>query len=279
MVQLLHARENKLGTCNGVIIPCLLNIFGAILFVRLPWAVGQSGWLGVVLQFALGGSLVTLTTLSIAAISTNGLVRGGGAYYMLSRSLGPEFGVAVGVAYYCAASISIAFYLIAFAENMVSCIGGSSAGSEFVSSFPGEDSGLQLAIASLALLLLLVQAQCGADSVAKANSLIFVLLVSSIALAMISFVTAGGHGEDYLQRHGYSRLNWDTFMSNTWAPADTRQCVCEVEEASTALNNQGTCSQLHCVYRHTCKSDASLFAPKGNAAARRFPGPVSVNQR
>lgn len=24
--------KNKLGTCNGVIIPCLLNIFGAILF-------------------------------------------------------------------------------------------------------------------------------------------------------------------------------------------------------------------------------------------------------
>ena len=48
--------KNKLGTCNGVIIPCLLNIFGAILFVRLPWAVGQSGWLGVVLQFALGAA-------------------------------------------------------------------------------------------------------------------------------------------------------------------------------------------------------------------------------
>ena len=86
---------------------------------------------------------------------------------MLSRSLGPEFGVAVGVAYYCAASISIAFYLIAFAENMVSCIGGSSAGSEFVSSFPGETRGFSR-IASLALLLL-VQAQCGADSVAKAT--------------------------------------------------------------------------------------------------------------
>jgi amino acid transporter len=240
-----------------VIIPCLLNIFGAILFVRLPWAVGQSGWFGVVLQFVLGGSLVTLTTLSIAAISTNGLVRGGGAYYMLSRSLGPEFGVAVGVAYYCAASISIAFYLIAFSENMVSCLNAGDAGSSFITGFPGQDSGLQLAIGSLALLLLLVQAQCGADSVAKANSLVFLLLVVSIALAMISFLTAGGHSEAYLAQHGYRRLNWETFQSNAWKPVDTRQCLCEVTGASlpsASVDDSGTCGQLKCKFDHKCSS-------------------------
>ena len=245
--------KNKLGTCNGVIIPCLLNIFGAIIFVRLPWAVGQSGWFGVVLQFVLGGSLVTLTTLSIAAISTNGLVRGGGAYYMLSRTLGPEFGVAVGVAYYFAASISIAFYLIAFAENMVSSIGD-----DFVSGFPGQESGLQLMIASLALFLLLIQAQLGADSVAKANSFIFVLLITSILLAVISFLTGGGHKENYLASHGYTPLNWERFKANAWAQADTRQCVCTVSNHQAYDADNETCGQLKCEFEASCTADDTL---------------------
>ena len=98
----------------------MLNIFGAILFLRLPWAVGNAGWLGVLSMFFLAGVTVTLTTLSIAAISTNGRVRGGGAYYMISRSLGPEFGGAVGCVYYLAAVIGVTFYLTAFAENFSS---------------------------------------------------------------------------------------------------------------------------------------------------------------
>ena len=143
--------------------------------MRLPWAVGQTGWLGVICQFILGGTLVTLTTLSIAAISTNGLVRGGGAYYMLSRSLGPEFGASVGITYYFAASISVAFYLIAFAENMVECVKGTHA--ELPFTFPAGDYGFQLAIGSVTLLLLLAQSQIGAGFVAKANTFIFGILV------------------------------------------------------------------------------------------------------
>ena len=112
--------SQKQGTFLGVFQPCMLCIFGAILFLRLSWAVGQAGWLGVLLMIAIAGMTVTLTTLSIAAISTNGTMGGGGAYYMISRSLGPEFGGAVGIVFYLANAIGVSFYLVAFADNVYS---------------------------------------------------------------------------------------------------------------------------------------------------------------
>ena len=93
---------NKMGTYLGVIQPCLLNIFGAIIFLRLSWAVGEAGWLGVVLMFCLSGTLVVLTALSVAAISTNGNMGGGGAHAGRRRR-GRAWLVATvgGVRFYC----------------------------------------------------------------------------------------------------------------------------------------------------------------------------------
>lgn len=73
-------------------IRCLLNIWGVMLFIRLSWVVGQAG-IGLSSVIILLSTVVTVvTTLSMSAICTNGEVKGGGAYYLISRSLGPEFG-------------------------------------------------------------------------------------------------------------------------------------------------------------------------------------------
>lgn len=64
--------------------------------------------------------------MSIAAISTNGTMKGGGAYYMISRAIGPEFGGAVGLVFFAANSVGITFYLIAFAEELGTVTGDSS---------------------------------------------------------------------------------------------------------------------------------------------------------
>ena len=84
--------ERSLGTVMGVYVPCMLSIIGVILFLRLGWAVGHAGVLGTLLMFALGGAMALLTDLSLSAMATNGRISGGGTYYLISRSVGPELG-------------------------------------------------------------------------------------------------------------------------------------------------------------------------------------------
>jgi amino acid transporter len=68
-----------------------------MLFLRLSWVTGQAG-IGLACVIILISTIVTvLTSLSMSAICTNGEVKGGGTYYLISRSLGPEFGGASGL--------------------------------------------------------------------------------------------------------------------------------------------------------------------------------------
>ena len=39
------ARANKIGGFSGVFIPSILTILGVIMYLRLPWIVGQAGLL------------------------------------------------------------------------------------------------------------------------------------------------------------------------------------------------------------------------------------------
>jgi amino acid transporter len=69
-----------------------VSIIGVIIFLRLGWAVGQAGVVAVLVMFGTGGLMALLTDLSLSAMATNGKIKGGGPYFMISRSVGPEFG-------------------------------------------------------------------------------------------------------------------------------------------------------------------------------------------
>lgn len=105
----------KFGTAP-VFFTAISTILGAIMFLRFGYAVANVGFMGT-LMIILFGHLVTIPTgMAIAEIATNQRVRGGGEYYIISRSFGINIGAAIGITLYLSQAISVAFYLIAFAE-------------------------------------------------------------------------------------------------------------------------------------------------------------------
>ncbi len=105
-------------TFGGVFTPSILTILGAIMFLRANFVVGHAGILGALAILLLAKAVTLLSSLSVSAISTNMQVRGGGAYFMISRVLGPEFGGAIGTALFLAQALSVPFYILAFATAL-----------------------------------------------------------------------------------------------------------------------------------------------------------------
>ncbi|XP_067303728.1 solute carrier family 12 member 6-like [Pseudorasbora parva] len=109
----------QMGTFMGVYLPCLQNIFGVILFLRLTWVVGTAGVLQALCIVFICCCCTLLTAISMSAIATNGVVPAGGAYFMISRSLGPEFGGAVGSCFYLGTTFAGSMYILGAIEILL----------------------------------------------------------------------------------------------------------------------------------------------------------------
>jgi len=116
-------KKSGLSTFEGVFTPSILTILGVIMYLRFGWVVGNVGLIGTIIIVTLSTLITFLTSLSIASIATDQRVRIGGAYYMISRSLGIESGGAIGIPLYFAQALSVALYTIGFAESVVGVFG------------------------------------------------------------------------------------------------------------------------------------------------------------
>ena len=114
----IPSEEQKLGTLMGVFIPNILQMVGVILFMRLGWILGQVGITQMTLIISLSSLLLLITSLSLTATVSNMKMEGGGSYYLISRTLGIEFGSAIGILFSISQLISIALCISGFALSL-----------------------------------------------------------------------------------------------------------------------------------------------------------------
>uniref|UniRef100_A0A3B4CQR2 Solute carrier family 12 member 2 n=1 Tax=Pygocentrus nattereri TaxID=42514 RepID=A0A3B4CQR2_PYGNA len=171
----------KFGWVKGVLVRCMLNIWGVMLFIRMTWIVGQAGvgrfdseyFLYSCVIVAMATVVTTITGCSTSAIATNGFVRGGGAYYLISRSLGPEFGGSIGLIFAFANAVAVAMYVVGFAETVVELLGTAN----LVMLDPINDVRI---IGTITVLILLGISVAGMEWEAKAQIFLLVILISAI---------------------------------------------------------------------------------------------------
>eukprot|EP00049_Salpingoeca_infusionum_P011376 m.197903 g.197903 ORF g.197903 m.197903 type:complete len:1056 (+) comp14912_c0_seq1:122-3289(+) len=122
MLALLRKTPVKMGTLTGVYLPTIQNILGVILFLRFAWIVGIAGVGQALLIISICCITTMLTAISMSAIATNGVVPAGGSYFMISRSLGPEFGGAVGILFYLGTTFASSMYILGAIELLLTYI-------------------------------------------------------------------------------------------------------------------------------------------------------------
>lgn len=205
----------KLATFDGVFLPTTLNVLSILMFLRFGFILGQMGISGLVLLLVMSYLIDTLTVLSISAISTNGTVKGGGAYYMILRSLGPEFGGAIGIIFFIGQILNASLNVVGLVEAILVNFGN----------IQGDVYPLlPVSYAWLVLYSLLVLLACtavtlvGASFVSKTAFWLFVLLVSStLSIPVLAIFAAPGYPlpppNDQLW---YLGLLMATFRENLW---------------------------------------------------------------
>jgi solute carrier family 12 (sodium/potassium/chloride transporter), member 2 len=169
-------KAKKFGAFAGVFTPSILTILGVIMYLRLGWVVGQSGLTGAIAIILIAHIISITTGLSISSIATDKKIKVGGIYYMLSRSLGLPMGGAIGITLFVGTSLSIALYLVGFAENFLSI--------EAISSFLGmENTAGDIRIVGTTAIIILVMLAFISTSLAIKSQYV---ILGAIALSLIS---------------------------------------------------------------------------------------------
>ncbi|KAL4221557.1 hypothetical protein ACF0H5_019814 [Mactra antiquata] len=239
--------RRTLGTFAGVFCPIALSMFSTLLFLRVGFAVGQAGIVQTVVMLLLAYAILVLTVFSICAISTNGAVEGGGAYYMISRALGPEFGGSIGFLFYVANVLACALYVVGFTEGIMENFGE---GGYFVSDglgLPVKGSWWKYLYATIVLAVCLFVCMVGGSMFAKTLTVILGLTMICLLSVFIS-IFAINHTiqvevpkENHLVNHvrndtgnvslpvtfNYTGLKAETFRSNAYGgyERDYSQCT------------------------------------------------------
>uniref|UniRef100_H2XTN7 Solute carrier family 12 member 2 n=1 Tax=Ciona intestinalis TaxID=7719 RepID=H2XTN7_CIOIN len=199
----------KFGWIKGVLVRCMLNIWGVMLFLRLSWVVGQAGIGFSLLIILLSCTVTVITTMSMSAICTNGQVRGGGAYYLISRSLGPEFGGAIGLIFSLANAVAVAMYVVGFSETVVELM------FKYNATMTGSVLNDTRIVGTITVILLLGVTQLGMAWESKMQmGLLIILLISIINFLIGTFIPASTVQMSYGMFNYQSNIAAENFGPN-----------------------------------------------------------------
>jgi len=179
----MNESPKRFGTFDGVFTPTILTIIGVIMYLRLGWVVGNTGFLGALLIILLAHVATLTTGLAMASMTTNVKIGDGGFYSLISRSLGLEVGGAIGISLYISQTLSVALYIVGFTEVWVSI-------------FPKHSPRI---VSSVVLIGILVLSMISAKVVMKFQYLIMLIILFSL----FSFFLGKSSGE-------YNPLLWSS---------------------------------------------------------------------
>uniref|UniRef100_A0A672G0Z0 Solute carrier family 12 member 6-like n=1 Tax=Salarias fasciatus TaxID=181472 RepID=A0A672G0Z0_SALFA len=252
------SKSPQMGTFMGVYLPCLQNIFGVILFLRLTWVVGTAGVLQALCIVFLCCCCTMLTAISMSAIATNGVVPAGGSYFMISRSLGPEFGGAVGLCFYLGTTFAGAMYILGAIEILLMYIAPKAA--IFVEGAAMLNN--MRVYGTICLLLMSLLVFVGVKYVNKLASIFLACVIVSIVSIYIGALVSAFKEPDFpVCMLGNRTINGHDFVDGNHAP--------EVVEKTTDL------------WKHFCQSQQlnascdDYFASNNFSEIKGIPGLAS----
>ncbi|XP_031418369.1 solute carrier family 12 member 3 [Clupea harengus] len=198
------AEPTRFGWVQGVTIRCMLNIWGVILYLRLPWITAQAG-IGLTWVIILLSSCITgVTGLSVSAIATNGKVKGGGTYFLISRSLGPELGGSIGLIFAFANAVAVAMHTVGFAETVQELM------HEHGSGIVDPTNDIRI-IGVITVTCLLAISMAGMEWESKAQVLFFMVIMVSFASYFVGTVMPATPEK---QAKGFYSYRADIFAEN-----------------------------------------------------------------
>ncbi|PSN49689.1 Bumetanide-sensitive sodium-(potassium)-chloride cotransporter [Blattella germanica] len=167
----------KLGWIQGVFIPCLLNIWGVMLFLRLSWVVAQSGVSGI--------------------------------YYIISRSLGPEFGAAIGIVFAFANAVAASMNTIGFCDSLNDLLAKS--GMKIID---GATNDVRI-VGVIAIFVMCIICAVGMEWESKAQNVLVVIILGAI----IDFLAGAIYGpiNDTRKAQGFIGFNNTVFEQNLYS--------------------------------------------------------------
>ncbi|KAK5868223.1 hypothetical protein PBY51_009256 [Eleginops maclovinus] len=229
-------QPKKLSVFFGVVIPTLLSMFSVVVFLRIGFMVGHSGLYQAIFMFLVMYFIICMTVLSVCAISTNGALDAGGAYYMISRALGPEFGGSIGIMFFLANVCGCALFVLGLVEAIVTTFGVPEGGALATSPYQVLPSGYwwSLLYATGVALLCLLVCMVGAHLYVKATFLIFLVVMFVLGTVFVSFFAVSprtivlpysasfkppvnGTGPTFPTTANFTGFKLDTLLGNLWA--------------------------------------------------------------